>query len=324
MYMIHQTYRRGGRKQWPPQKGARMELHYLEIFDTVARVQNYHKASDMLHISQPALSTEIKRLEDQLGLKLFDRTGNRLTLNANGSMLQQYTTQIFGIMEDMKGAVENAKGFVGGTLNIGASNTPGTYLLPSIMAAFQRQYPGIRFNVKVAATEEISQMIRAGALEFAINGGKCQYSRSVCVEKLLEDRLVLAAAPQNPLAQRGRISPEDLRGVGFIVHQQNSQLYNYYVSLMRQYGLSENIVMSLDNIDATKNAVMAGVGISLVPEIAVHSEIRKGLLCVLPESFTDLEYPYSLIYNRNRAVSATAARFMDFTRLYLCGAAQAN
>ncbi|MCI2046986.1 MAG: LysR family transcriptional regulator [Faecalibacterium sp.] len=301
-----------------------MELHYLEIFNTVARVQNYRKASDMLHISQPALSTEIKRLEDQLGLKLFDRTGNRLTLNQNGSMLQQYTTQIFGIMEDMKGAVENAKGFVGGTLNIGASNTPGTYLLPTVMAAFQKQYPDTRFNVTVAATEEISEMTRAGALDFAINGGKCQYSRCVCVEKLLDDRLVLAASPQNPLVQRGPLQPKDLQGAGFIVHKPNSQLYNYYIGLMQQCGLPEHVVMSLGNIDAIKNAVMAGVGIALVPEIAVRNEVCKGLLCLLDESFAGLEYPYSLIYNKNRAVSATALRFMEFSRSYLHGAAHVN
>ena len=291
-----------------------MDLHYLEIFDTVARLQSFRRASEELHISQPALSTEVRRLEEQIGLQLFDRTGNRVRLNANGTLLHGYTARLFDLVGDMEGAMENLKTFVGGTLEIGASNTPGTYLLPGVMAAFQKEHPETRFHLSVANTAEIARMVAEGRLDLAVNGGQCRYPDSVYAEKILDDRLVLAASPRNALAGAGQVTAEMLRGVGFVVHTKNSQLYDYYLRLTEQYGLPGNIVMSLGNIDAIKNAVMTDVGVSLVPEIAVRTEVRKGRLCILPAALKGMEYPYSLIRNKNRASSATAECFVAYLR----------
>jgi DNA-binding transcriptional LysR family regulator len=293
-----------------------MELHYLEIFNTVSALESYKKASDAMHISQPALSTEVKKLEGQIGLKLFDRVGNRIVLTENGRMLQRYTSQIFRIVDDMQSAITTAKVEVGGTLHIGASNTPGTYLLPKIMADFRRQYPAVRFTMSLGDTSEIVQLVNKGTLDMAVNGGSCRYGQQVCVEELLHDRLVFVASPENPLAGLAQVGPEDLKQVGFVVHKTGSQLSACYRDAAACLGIPENIVMSLGNIDAMKNAVKTGIGVALIPEISARSEIRKGSLVILPVLLPRLEYPYHLVYNRSRTMSLAAVRFCDYLRAY--------
>lgn len=296
-----------------------MELHYLEIFNTVAQYQNYRKASEVLHISQPALSTEMRRLESQIGLALFDRVGNRIVLNENGAMLQRYTARIFEVVGEMESAISRAKHAVGGTLELAASNTPASCFLPGLMTEFQKLYPETRFCVSVGNTSEIAQMVSSGAVELGINGGRCSYDACIAAEKLLDDRLVLIAAPQNPLAKLPLVHSEDLRAAGFVMHKTNSQLYTYYQRLAAQYGLAENIVMSLGSIELIKNAVMADTGISLISALAVRREVQKGWLCILNAELQDMDYPYSLIVNKNKALSFTAVKFMDFLRAKLAG-----
>ncbi len=291
-----------------------MELHYLEIFNTVAGLQNYRKASDEMHISQPALSIEIKRLEEQIGLKLFDRIGNRIYLNDNGRMLQKYTNNIFSIIHDMEGAIQEEKIHVGGIINIGASNTPGTYILPKMMAQFRRDYPDVSFSMTIGSTSEIARKIESAGLDMAVNGGECEFGRQIHIEKIYDDRLVLVASVKNPAAALEKVCPDDIRGMSFIVHKADSQLYADYRMLIKKMNIPECVAMSLGNIDAIKNSVKTDIGISLVPEASVKEEIRSGELKVLNISGIDIEYPYRLIYNNNKTLSIAAIKFMEYMR----------
>jgi DNA-binding transcriptional LysR family regulator len=107
-----------------------MDLHYLEIFNTVAKHSSFKKASEILHISQPALSIQVKKLEEQTDLKLFYKLGNKMYLSESGTMLYDYTKKIFSIVEEMENNITSHNEFVGGTIKLGGSNTPGTYILP--------------------------------------------------------------------------------------------------------------------------------------------------------------------------------------------------
>ena len=289
-----------------------MDLHYLEIFNTVARLQSYRKASAELHISQPALSTEVKKLEEQIGLQLFDRIGNRIYLNRNGQMLQEYTCQIFTIVDNMKQRIEDEKNHIGGTINIGASNTPATYILPELMSEFTSIYPDVRFNMNVGSTSEIAGQIKDGQIDLAINGGKTRYSAQIQVERLIDDSLIVIASSSNPLSDIKKVCRKDLADQNFIVHKANSQLYIFYEKMIHQLGISEKIGMSLGSIEAIKTAVLMNVGIALVPKVSVASELKNGELCIVPLSLSEMDYPYSMIYNRSKALSTPAQKFLNF------------
>lgn len=291
-----------------------MDLHYLEIFNTVARYGSYKKASQVMHISQPALSVQIKKLEAQIGLKLFDRIGNKICLSENGIMLQQYTKQIFGIVEEMQEAILDTQSFIGGTLNIGGSNTPGTYILPEIIGEFKKLYPNTKFNLHIGNTAEISSLINDGTLDIAVNGGNCIYPEHIYVERLYSDYLVIVSSARNPYCNKSKLDICDLKNMGFVMHDTDSQLYTYYNNFVSTLHIPENITMYLGNIDAIKKAVSSNLGIALLPYVAVKFELRFGVLRKLDFTIDNTDYPYSLIYNKKKVLSLTSKRFIEFAR----------
>lgn len=290
-----------------------MELHYLEIFNTVSRYESYRKASDEMHISQPALSTEIKRLEQQIGLKLFDRAGNGVVLNQNGIMLQQYTKQIFSVVGDMETAIADKKNYVGGTLQIGASNTPGAYIMPVIMAGFCQKYPEIMCNLSVGNTSEIADAVSHGELDIAVNGGDCSYDSRVSAKVIYVDKLVLVAAPgHNMSVVKGNHTHDALAKEKFIVHKANSQLYAYYERFATSLSMEQNIAMMLGSIDAIKSAVRANIGIALLPGISVKNELDDGKLISIKLKNLNMDYPYNLIYNKDKALTTADRKFAEY------------
>lgn len=291
-----------------------MDLHYLELFHTIAMYSSYKKASEVLHISQPALSIQIKKLEQQINSKLFYKVGNRMLLSDCGNMLYAYTSKIFAIVEEMEQNISNLSEFVGGIITLGASNTPGIYILPHIIGEMKRLYPSVTINMHIANTSEISTLIENGTLDIAINGGNCIYSNSLYVEKLFDDRLVVIASPRNPLSDKNNIDFEELTSECFIVHEKTSQLYSCYKIFIEENNLSKNISMYLGSIEAIKHAVQANLGISIIPYYAVKSEIEMGLLSELNINTRKYDYPYNLIYHMNKNNSITIQKFIEVLR----------
>ncbi len=293
-----------------------MDLHYLELFNTIAKYESYKKASSVLHISQPALSNQIKKLESQIQLQLFDKVGNKICLNENGIMLREYTQKLFDLIDELEAAISNTHNLIGGNLNIGGSNTPGTYLLPEMMGSFKKHYPNTQFNLHIGNTSEIAHLINNHTLDFAINGGNCDYSNNIYVETLFIDQLVLIASPSNSYCNRKEVTIEDLCQMNFIVHETDSQLYSYYAKFIEENDIPENIAMYMGNIDAIKRAVSSDLGISLIPYEAVRYELQYGLLKQLNFPSLDIKYPYNLIYNKNKALSTTTKKFIEYIHTY--------
>lgn len=288
-----------------------MELHYLEIFNTVAKYSSFKKASEILHISQPALSIQVKKLEGQISLKLFYKLGNKMYLSDGGIMLYEYTKKIFSIIEEMENNISSQNGFIGGTINVGGSNTPGTYILPIVIGEMKKLYPSVTVNLHIANTSEITTLIDNGTLDVAVNGGNCNYNNFVFVEKLFDDRLVIVASPKNKLCEKEYVDIDDLSEESFIVHETTSQLYTCFKIFIDEYNIPENISMYLGSIDAIKQAVSVNLGISIMPYYAVKAEILMGLLKELNMGRGDFDYPYNLIFNKNKYHSLTTQKFIE-------------
>lgn len=291
-----------------------MDLHYLELFNTIAKYCSFKKASEILHITQPALSIQMKKLESQIDMKLFHKAGNKIYLSEDGLMLYEYTKKIFELVHDMEKNIIDRSGYIGGTINLGGSNTPGTYILPSIIGEMKRRYPNVTFNLHIANTSEITTLVENGSLDIAVSGGRCNYHESIFVEKILKDKLVIVVSSKHPLTKKRKILFDDLRNESFIVHEKTSQLYTYYKMFLEQAKLQENISMYLGSIDAIKHAVAANLGISIMPYYAVKAEIKLGLLKeIIVEQFA-YEYPYNLIYNKKKNNSLATQKFIELLR----------
>jgi DNA-binding transcriptional LysR family regulator len=272
-----------------------------------------------MHISQPALSIEIRKLEDILGLKLFDRAGNRISLNENGKILYGYTSKIFDLVTQAEYKLLNRRDYITGTIQLGASNAPGTYIFPNVIAQYKGQYPGVNINLNIGNTSEIAHYINNGTLDFAVNGGSTTYHKDISVEVLYQDKLMLVVSPGSEYAALEKAGLSELDRMSFIVHKTDSQLYTYYKNLIESYGISEKVSITLSNLEAIKHAVMAGIGVSLIPYISVRSELRAGLLVRVPLDavIEQPPYPYSLVYNINRYLSPAAERFIGILRQYM-------
>lgn len=291
-----------------------MDLHYLKIFNTVAKYSSFKKASEVLHISQPALSIQVKKLETQTDLKLFYKIGNQIYLSESGNMLYGYTKKIFSIVDDMEKAILSQNVNIGGTINLGGSNTPGTYILPAVIGKMKQKYPSVTVNLHIANTSEITTLINNGTLDIAVNGGDYNYGASVNAEKLIDDRLVIVASPQNKLFEKESIQIDDLSEESFVVHETSSQLYTCFRTLIEEYCIPENISMYLGSIEAIKNAVIANLGLSIMPYYAVEFELRMGLIKEVDIGRGKFAYPYNLIYHKNKDLTITTQKFIEILK----------
>ena len=294
-----------------------MDLHYLELFNTVAAEESFTKASEILHISQSALSIQIKKLEQQLGFQLFNRIGNKVYLNDNGKILYEYSQSVFKLIMEAEYKLLNKKEFMTGSLNIGASNTPGTYILPNVIGKFKTEYPNVHISMTIGNTSEVAHLINNGTLDFAVNGGNMTYHKEVNVVRLMEDDLVLVVSPKSEFANVECADSATLRNMGFIVHKTDSQLYTYYKNFILLMNVPENIAITLSNIDAIKHAVVANVGVALIPFASVALELELGLLKRIRTEPAKVQYPYSLIYNNNKYLSPPAEKFIEMTQDYI-------
>ncbi len=286
-----------------------MDLQYLERFNVLAKEQNYARAAEVLHISQPALSIQIKKLEEQLNTKLFDRSGNRSVLNENGQLLFEYSRRIFDLTNEAEQSLQKKRVTIEGNITVGGSNTAGTYIMPKMIGSFLTQHPKVNVNLHIGNTNEIARQVATTDMDFAINGGTLVYPDHVFCEKMMDDDIVFVTSTQSTLPD----IIDDfslLNHTCFISHEPNSQLYKVVQQVIADLSLSCGISMSFGSIDAIKQAVAANLGVSAIPMSAAETELKYGLL--KKKTFKNKEwlYPYSLLYNTNRYMSPAATALM--------------
>jgi DNA-binding transcriptional LysR family regulator len=240
-------------------------------------------------------------------------------LNENGKLLFEYSQAIFNMVTQAEYKLLNNRDFITGTIQIGASNTPGTYILPNVIAQYKKLYPEVKINLTVGNTSEITQSINNGSLDFAINSGYIAYHKEVIVEKIADDVLILAASPRSKYARLEHIGTDELKDMDFVLHKTESQLYTCYKNFMEERKLPERVSITMGNIDAIKRAVIADIGVSLIPQISAVLELQAGFLVKLPLDGKPTLYPYNLVYNVNRYLPLAAERFISLLRQYVSG-----
>lgn len=291
-----------------------MDLHYLRLFHVAASEKNLTEAAHALYLTQPALSMQLKKFEKSLGIKLFDRVGNRNVLNDNGRLLHQYTQQIFALIEEANTALLESSDSISGNLIIGGSNTVGIYILPKMIGIFKKLYPKVNVSLHVGVTSEITRLVNENKLDFAINGGNVEYCGNIYAEKLAEERMVLCTAPDSDLANQLYIKAEDLANHNFISHERQSQLYQITDKIIKENQLPTEITMIFNNIDAIKQAVEADLGVSLIPYSAVRNELNIGLIREIFLGDLSWRYAQCLIYNKHRHQSPASLKMMEIVR----------
>ena len=287
-----------------------MTFRQVEIFVSVARARNFTRAAETLHVSQSTLSQHVLDLERELGVRLFDRLGRAVTLTEAGRLFEEHATRIATAVASARRTIDELKGLERGSLVIGASTTPGIYVLPGIVATFRRRYPGIEISLRIGNSRVIEERIRADEVDLGVVGGHGLGANERCVAAGLVDELLLIVPPRHPWARRREIAPRELDQAPLLMREQGSATRVVTERTLRQAGVKFATAMELDHIEAVKQAVMVGLGVAFVSMHAVRGEIATRRLCGLRLKGLRVRRHFHVIHNEARTLTASGRAFM--------------
>jgi DNA-binding transcriptional LysR family regulator len=286
-----------------------MDIRDLEVFLSVAKHLNFTRAGDEIHLSQPSISVRIRKLEEELGIKLFEQLGKRVALTEAGQMLVPYARRVVAALDDARHAVEEFQGLERGTLRIGASTTPGMYLVPKFIATFKLKYPKIETRLEIKDTRQIEGEIIRNEFDFGFVGGHL-VGNEVEVMPWLTDEIVLVAPNGHPLTQKKWARLSDLKGEQFISREQGSATRAAVEDKLRASGLELATVMEMNNPEAVKKAVQSGLGVAFLSRHAVETELKAQTLAAVMVKDLLLNRELKIVYRKDKHLSRAARAFI--------------
>jgi DNA-binding transcriptional LysR family regulator len=277
-------------------------LQQLRILKAVATEKSFTRASEILYLSQPSLSKQIKSLEKNLDISLINRENNKISLTENGKVFLQYSDRILGLCEESCRALIDLKNGNRGNLRIGASQTIGTYLMPGVLALFAQSYPQIDLKVQVNSTRIIANSILNRELDLAIVGGEIpnELKNKLTVEHFVEDELSLILSKWHPFAKKKKINKNDLYHLNFITLNSNSSIRKFVDNILKQNNIKTKqlkIVMQLNSIEGIKTAVGLGLGAAFVSSSAIEKEIELQKIVIIKIENIKIARTLSIISN---------------------------
>ena len=253
-------------------------MRQLEVFLAVAKAGSFRRAADGLHLSQPALSQHVGELERGLGARFFDRRGRTVTLTEAGRILEDHALRLFATLAGAREAIAELDGVGRGTLVVGASTTPGIYLMPALMGEFERAYPGISVDLRIANSRVIEEQIRANDLDLGVVGAHGLRAGEKCLAATLLDELVLIVPPTHPWAGRRRVDPSRLAQERLLMREEGSATRQVTERALQRASVGIGRTLELGHTEAIKQAVMAGLGVAFVSIYAARGELETGRL----------------------------------------------
>ena len=285
----------------------------LKAFYTVARLLSFTRAAKMLHLTQPAVTSQVRQLENQYRTRLFDRTHNRIALTKTGEIAYRHAEQIFGLYRELEAEMGRISGDVTGPVTVAASNTIAVYMLPRMLREFHARYPQLVLRLKVSNTEGVAEMVESGGADLGVVEGPVG-SRGLRVEMCKMDELVAIAPPRHPLLHSPPVRLRQVLQHPFIMREEGSGTRDVIEDYMQSQRINRervDVAMELGGLEVIKAAVESGMGVSILSRETIHKELDlKVLGCA---SLTPaLTRKLSLVSVRQDYPSPAAAALFDF------------
>jgi len=285
-------------------------LRQLRVFEAVGRLKNYTRAAEELHLSQPAVSMQIKQLESNLGLALFEQVGKKIFLTQAGHEMYQTSRVIDGQLYETEQVLEDLKGFRKGRLIIAVAST-ANYFAPKLYAAFKEKYAAVTLNLDVTNREGLVSHLESNDTDMVIMGLPPERIE-VQSQAFLENPLVVIAPPEHPLAAEKSISMERLQEESFIMREPGSGTRIAMERFFAEQGADLATGMEMSSNEAIKQAVQAGLGLGIVSLHTLEMELETKRLVVLDvEAFPILRHWY-IVYRQGKRLSPLADAFKEF------------
>jgi len=295
-----------------------MEDHKLKVFCTVAETKSFSKASEIIHLTQPAVSLQIQALEELYETKLFDRSSSTVSLTPAGEILYRYAKEILSLYAAAEKEIGDLTGLVKGRISLGASTTIGNHLLPSVLADFRKTHPKIKVHLFVGNTKRIIEFLNSGNIDIGLVEGDVARQKLI-VEKLIQDELVVIVSPLHPWSKKKEISIFDITKEPFILREEGSGTRQIIEKYLNKHGISTHDMkasMMLGSTEAIKEAVESGIGISIVSRWAARKESKYGSLKLLSIKEERLYRDFSLIFHKKAISSYAVDEFLTYLKGY--------
>ena len=292
-----------------------IDFRHLETFCRVADLKSFSKAGDDLFLTQPTVSGHILSLEHSLSLRLFDRTGREVRLTKAGEVFLRYASKILSSRKDLLNALSEYSQGIRGELSMGASTTPGEYLLPKLMGHFKKEHPHFTLSLKIADTKEVAQLVLEGDVEYGMIGGKLNHN-FLHYEKYEEDEIIVVAPSGHPLTKKKKADLTDLLKEPWIIREEGSGTQMAVEKGLRKKGKSLkqfNVVMEMGSTSAVKEGVKAGLGLAFISKRAVEEELKQGLFSrIHVEGIDPISRQLYIVSHRGRTLSPIGMEFLRF------------
>jgi LysR family transcriptional regulator, low CO2-responsive transcriptional regulator len=288
-----------------------LNLHQLATFQVVAKHCSYVRAAEELHFSQPAVSAQIRQLEEALGVKLFDQIGRRTHLTQAGEQLYRYSQKIFSLIDETLETMEALRSPHYGRLSVGADTTVGTYVIPDLLGKFHKSYPEVEITLEVVNRSTLVDALLNNRVDLAVMG-RVPDEVPVVIEPFKPNELVLIASPMHRLAGRKNVPFEELAREHFLLREVGSGTRAALETVFQEEGLPLLVSMQVGNNSAIKQGVAAGLGIALISRAAIDMELETNRLTILDVEGFPIMRQWRIVHLKDKHLSATARAFKAF------------
>jgi DNA-binding transcriptional LysR family regulator len=254
-----------------------INLNHLRIFYYAAREKNLTKAAEALFVTQPAVTMQIKALEQYLEVPLFRKRGKFLELTEEGNVLYKYAEKIFGVVDEMEHALKGFASLTHGSLIIGTTRSFARYLMPKLLSGYQEKYPDIKVSLEVGSSLEIAEGVAAFKYDLAIVG-RIPLPSKVKAIPFKPEEFCVVASPYHPLAKKGAVSWQELEKEPIIIREPGSGSRHFMLSLLASHGVKPSVLLEAGSVEFIKEYVIQSRGISFLYKPEIEREAEMGLL----------------------------------------------
>ena len=279
-----------------------MTLHQLRLLCAVARHRSLTRAGEELLLSQPAVTMQLKELQKELGAALYERLGKTLHLTTAGDILERYARRILALVEEAEAAVHALQRDNGGRVRVGASNTPGIYLLPPLLSAFCREFPAVELAITIGNTQTIAEKILHNELDLGVVG-ESLHRAELTIMPWVTDTLVLAVSAHHPWATRKTVAPEEMLTERLLGREPGSATRKTYEQAFLQRGLTLPKTIEIGGIEAIKRAVEADLGVAILSAYSVAREAKEGRVATLALKGLPITRPLSVVHHKDKTLT---------------------
>lgn len=290
-----------------------MELRQLNTFRTVASTLNFSRAAEALNYVPSNVTMQMKALEDELGVRLFDRLGKQLVLTAEGKRFLTHVHDVLDKLDEARSAVHDNEHLTG-TLTVSANEVVCAYRLPAVFRRFRSLYPGVRLIFRSVPNLALRQALFDGAADVVFILDEPVRSSGLAVEPLLEENFRLFAAPDHPLATRTELQPDDFHGEVFLTNEKGCPYRTMFDRSFEKEGIDSITYLEFQSAEAIKQCAISGIGIAFLPQIVTEAEVARGELVALPWQIPDLRVYTQMLWHKDKWLSPIMMGFIEAVR----------